>query len=471
MSRMSGGSLAHASRVRAQMGRRLGRIVVVPFATIGVVSALLVWEIEHVGSIALAIALGSIAVTVSILVARHVRTQIDELSAHYEMLLRTAEAESTRAEAAGRIKDEFLSTLSHELRTPLNSILGWARLLEGGKLDAAQSARAIQAIERAGWAQSQLIEDLLDVSRIVGGRLQIAPVPTLLQPIVEFVVQSLEPAAAAKGIRVQTHLDSAVGRIAADPGRLQQIAWHLVSNAIKFTPADGEVVVDLSLKEEHVSLSVTDTGVGFTEETAGLLFERFRQGDSSTTRPYGGVGLGLGIVRHVTEMHGGTVHARSPGLGRGATFEVLLPRRSLTTATPREDPPAEEAPLLDGVSVLVVDDDSTTLEFVRSSLERFGASVETAQSADEARHRFTARPPDVLLSDLRMPGDNGFQFIRTVRALDREHGRHTPAAALTGLARATDRSQALAAGYQMHVVKPIDPFELAMAVEQLARVE
>lgn len=457
--------------MRAQMGRRLGRIVVVPFATIGVVSALLVWEIEHVGSIALAVLLGSIAVGIGVLVARRVRTQIDELSAYYETLLRTAEAASTRAEAAGRIKDEFLSTLSHELRTPLNSILGWARLLEGGKLDATQSARAIQAIERAGWAQSRLIEDLLDVSRIVSGRLQISPVPTMLQPIIAFTVQSLEPAAAAKGIRVETRMDSAVGQILVDPDRLQQMAWHLVSNAIKFTPAGGQVVVDLSLREELVCLSVTDTGVGFSADTTPLLFERFRQGDSSSTRPFGGIGLGLGIVRHLAEMHGGTVSARSAGPGHGATFEVLLPQRSTTASVPVQKPLAETSPLLNGVSVLVVDDDESALEFVRSSLERFGASVVTAQSADEGRQRFRTAPPDVLLSDVRMPGENGYQFIQEVRAFDRQRGRHTPAAAFTALARASDRRDALAAGYEMLVVKPIDPFELAMAVEQLVKVE
>ncbi|MEQ1729315.1 MAG: hybrid sensor histidine kinase/response regulator [Vicinamibacterales bacterium] len=450
------------------MGRRLGRIVVVPFATIGIVSALLVWEIEHVGSIALAILLGTIAVGIGVLVARHVRTQIEELATYYETLLRTAEAASARAESAGRIKDEFLSTLSHELRTPLNSILGWARLLEGGKLDAAQSARAIQAIERAGWAQSQLIEDLLDASRIVSGRLQISPVPTLLQPIITFVVLSLGPAAVAKGIRVETHLDSAIGRIAADPDRLQQIAWHLVSNAIKFTPTDGQVVVELSLRNQHVCLSVTDTGVGFSDETASLLFERFRQGDGSSTRPFGGLGLGLGIVRHLTEMHGGTVSARSAGPGHGSTFEVLLPQRPVTAPVPPAEPAVEPSPLLDGVSVLVVDDDAKALEFARSSLERFGASVVTAQSADEGRHHLTATPPDVLLSD-RLPGDHGYQFIQSVRALDRQRGRHTPAAAFTGLARAADRRDALAAGYEMHVVKPIDPFELAMAVDQLVK--
>ncbi len=453
------------------MGRRLNRIVAVPFAVVGVVPALLVWTIEHVGSIALTVVLGGIAVGIGVLVARHVRVQIDQLSTYYETLLRTAEGGSMRAEAAGRIEDEFLSTLSHELRTPLNSILGWVRLLEGGKLDAAQSARAIQAIERAGWAQSQLIEDLFDVSRIVSGRLQISPVPTLLQPILTFVVQALGPAAAAKGIRVETHLDEMIGPIAADPDRLQQIAWHLVSNAIKFTPADGQVVVKLSLCDQHVCLSVTDTGVGFSADTTPLLFERFRQGDSSSTRPFGGIGLGLGIVRHLTEMHGGTVSARSAGPGRGATFEVRLPQRPMAATVPPTEPLVERSPLLDGISVLVVDDDAAALEFVRASLERFGASVVTAQSADEGRHRFRASPPDVLLSDLRMPGDTGYQFIHDVRALDRERGRHTPAAALTGLARASDRRDALAAGYEMHVVKPIDPFELAMAVEQLVKVE
>ncbi len=457
--------------MRAQMGRRLGRIVVVPFVTIGLVSALLVWEIEHVGSIALAVLLGGIAVGIGVLVARRVRTQIDELATYYETLLRTAEAASTRAEAAGRIKDEFLSTLSHELRTPLNSILGWARLLEGGKLNATQSARAIQAIERAGWAQSRLIEDLLDVSRIVSGRLQISPVPTMLQPIIAFTVQSLEPAAAAKGINVETHLDDAVGQIVVDPDRLQQIAWHLVSNAIKFTPAGGQVVVNLSLRDELVCLSVSDTGIGFSAETTALLFERFRQGDSSSTRPFGGIGLGLGIVRHLAEMHGGTVSARSPGAGHGATFEVLLPRRSTTASAPVPEPEPELAPRLDGISVLIVDDDAEALEFARSSLERFGASVATAQSADEGRHRFRAAPPDVVLSDLRMPGESGYQFIQDVRALDRQSGRHTPAAAFTGLARASDRRDVLAAGFEMHVVKPIDPVELAMAVEQLVKAD
>jgi signal transduction histidine kinase len=455
-----------------QMGARLGRMVVLPFATIGVISALLVWEIEHVGSITLAIFLAAIAVLVGVLVARRVRLQIDELSAHYEKLLQIADDESRRAEAASRVKDEFLSTISHELRTPLNSVLGWARLLAGGKLDPAQTLKAIHAIERAGWAQSRLIEDLLDVSRIVGGRMQIATRPTLLQPIIGFVVQSLEPAASAKGIVVDTHLDPSIGPIAVDPDRLQQIGWHLVSNAIKFTPSDGRVTVTLALRDHHVALTVSDTGVGFAADTAPLLIERFRQGDSSTTRPYGGIGLGLGIVRHLVEMHGGTVSAHSEGPGKGATFEVVLPQRAPdTVSAPEIHQPVERSPLLQGVSVLVVDDDVSALEFARSTLEQFGASVSTASSAQEARKRLENEPPDVLVSDLRMPGEDGLQLIRGVRELDAIRGRRTPAAALTALVRSSDRHEALAAGYQMHVAKPIDPFELAVAVEQLSKVE
>jgi signal transduction histidine kinase/CheY-like chemotaxis protein len=430
-----------------------------------------VWEIEHVGSIALALALVGIGAAIGFFVARRVRTQIEELASHYETLLRRAEAESKRAEDACRIKDDFLATLSHELRTPLNSVLGWARLLAGGKLNPAQSARAIQAIERAGWAQSRLIEDLLDISRIVSGRLQLSTRPTLIQPIIGFVAHTLEPAAAAKGIAVVTHLDPMIGPIAVDPDRLQQIVWHLLSNAIKFTPDEGHVTVTLAPKDQQIALTISDTGVGFAPHMAPLLFESFRQGDSSSTRSYGGIGLGLGIVRHLVEMHGGTVTAYSAGPNQGATFEVMLPSRTATVSPRGEHQPVEHSPLLQGVSVLVVDDDGAALEFARSSLELFGASVTTAMSADEARERVRTDPPDVLLSDLRMPGQDGLQFIREVRELDAARGRRTPAAALTALARSSDRQEALEAGYQMHVAKPIDPFELAVAVEQLARTE
>ncbi|MFN7915629.1 MAG: ATP-binding protein [Vicinamibacterales bacterium] len=454
----------------AGFGAQLGRLVVLPFVTIGVVSALLVWEIEHVGSITMAVALAAVAVGAGVVVARRVRTQIAELSSHYEALLRTADEESRRAESASRIKDDFLSTVSHELRTPLNSILGWARLLAGGRLDAEQSVRAIQAIERAGWAQSRLIEDLLDLSRIVGGRLQLSLRPTRLQPIVGTVLQALEAAAAARGIRVETRLDPRIGPVAVDPERMQQVLWHLLSNAIKFTPEQGDVRVELREDDQDVLIEVADSGIGFDEHTAPLLFERLRQGDSSTTRPYGGIGIGLGIVRHLVELHGGTVSARSPGLQRGATFQVRLPQRSADDAG-RAAQSGEQPPLIEGVSVLVVDDDRDVLEFARLSLEQFGAVVRTAETAAEARQLFDAEPPDVLLSDLRMPGTDGLRLMREIRALDAARGRTTPSAAFTALVRSSDRQDALEAGFQMHVAKPIDPFELAVAVAQLAKAE
>jgi signal transduction histidine kinase/CheY-like chemotaxis protein len=466
--------LPQAARLQLQLGMpgqmrpQLGQLVVLPLATISVLAAILVWEIEHVGSILLAVLIAAIGVLVGVVVARRVRGQIDQLAEHYEALLRTADAESRHAEEANRVKDEFLATLSHELRTPLNSVLGWARLLSGGKLDREQSIKAVQAIERAGWAQSRLIEDLLDVSRIVSGQLQISPRPTLVQPIVEMVVQSLHPAASAKDIDVETQLNPTIGPVAADPDRLQQILWNLLSNAVKFTPTGGRVIVRVEPTEDQVCISVSDNGVGFTPETAMHLFERFRQGDSSTTRQYGGLGLGLGIVRHLVEMHGGTVKARSEGLNCGATFEVYLPLRPAKDYVPDMLPPGESAPLLRGISVLVVDDDLSALEFARSSLEQYGAVVMTASTVQEARERIERDPPDVLLSDLRMPGEDGLKLIRDLRKLDIERGRKTPAAALTALARTEDRRTALNAGFQMHVAKPIDPFELAVAVEHLA---
>ncbi len=465
-----GDRLATGTVVRSDIGTRLGRLVILPFVTIGVVSALMVWQIEHVGSIALSLVLAVVGVTVGVLVAQRVRAQIDDLSGHYEVLLRRAEDESRRAEAAARIRDEFLSTLSHELRTPLNSVLGWSRLLSSGKLDPAQGARAIQAIERAGLAQSRLIEDLLDVSRIVSGRLQLTTRPTHLQPIVGEVLQALEPAAAAKGLLLQSDLDREVEAVTADPDRIRQVAWHLVSNAIKFTPSEGVVQVVLRRVADDVSLVVRDSGIGFAPDVTPLLFERLRQGDSSTTRPFGGIGVGLGIVRHLVEMHGGTVSAHSAGPDRGATFEVRLPGARPGSTSP-DVPEVAHPPLLQGISVLVVDDDRASLEFARSTLEQYGAVVETAVSAEEARQHFLRAPPDVLLSDLRMPGTDGLQLIREIRAIDSVRGRTTPAAAFSALARSSDREAALAAGYQIHVTKPIDPAELAVTVGQLVKDE
>ena len=247
------------------------------------------------------------------------------LGVHYRRLLKLADEQSRRAEAANRVKDEFLATLSHELRTPLNSVLGWARLLASTKLDSTQTARAVEAIQQAGWAQARLIEDLLDLSRILSGKLQIHLAPTALQPLVDAAVDSLRPAAAAKQITLTVVLDPALGFLEADPDRVQQIVWNLVSNAIKFTPSGGHVDVRLSATSDDAIISVEDTGIGFGRHLAAHLFERFHQGDSTSTRAYSGLGVGLGIVRHLAELHGGTVTASSHGEGAGSLFEVRLP--------------------------------------------------------------------------------------------------------------------------------------------------
>ena len=348
-------------------------------------------------------------------------------------------------------------------------MLGWARLLASGKLDAAQSAQAARAIERSGWAQSRVIEDLLDVSRIVAGKLEIMMRPTRLQNVVQSAVDSLVPAAAAKRIEVKVSLDPALVTIAGDPDRLKQVVWNLVSNAIKFTPAGGEVEVRLESTATEIQLTVSDTGIGFEPEVAAHLFERFRQGDSSSTREHGGLGLGLGIVRHVVELHGGSVIAASSGENTGSVFQVRLPLRPWDA--PIDEPPqlAPVAPSLRGLSVMVVDADAINLEWLRSSLEQYGAVVVTASSAQEAKDRFRRGPPDVLISDLMMPDGDGYQLIRDIRQLDRAAGGTIPAAALTALARTDDRRSALTAGYQMHLAKPVDPSELVATIERLAR--
>jgi signal transduction histidine kinase/ActR/RegA family two-component response regulator len=447
---------------------QLGRLIVTPFATIGVLSAVLMWEVEHVGSIVIAVVIAAVGVLIGAIVARQLRHDIDTVTDYYSALLRTADEQSRQAEAANRLKDDFLATLSHELRTPLNSVLGWARMLAGGKLDATQSAAAVRAIERAGWAQSHLIEDLLDVSRIVAGKLEIDMRATMLQQVIESAIESLRPAAEAKRLAVGVTLDRTLATINGDPDRLKQVVWNLVSNAIKFTPSGGQVEVRLESSATEVHLTVTDTGIGFQPEVAAHLFERFRQGDSSSTRQHGGLGLGLGIVRHVVELHGGTVTASSDGENRGAVFHVRLPLRLWDAPIDEPALPAAEAASLRGISVLVVDADANALDFVRSSLEQFGAVVVTASSAQEAKDRFKRERPDVLVSELVMPDGDGLQLIRDIRQLDRATGRTTPAAALTALARADDRRRALTAGYQMHLAKPVDPSELVSTIDRLA---
>ena len=464
-----GHELAERNLVPGYAPPQLVRLIVTPFVTIGVLAAVLVWDIEHVGSILLAVVIAAIGIAIGALVSHQLRRDIDRVADHYATLLRTADEQSRQAESANQLKDEFLATLSHELRTPLNSVLGWARLLGGGKLDATQTMHAVQAIERAGWAQSRVIEELLDTSRIVSGKLQLTMRPTSVQKVVEAAVESLRPAADAKRILVATSLERTPQLVAADPDRLQQVVWNLLSNAIKFTPGGGHVDVRLISTADELRLTVADSGAGFPPHVASHLFERFRQGDSSTTRRYGGLGLGLGIVRAVVEMHGGTVTAMSGGEGKGSTFEVRLPIRAWEAAV--AEPPGLDprAPSLRGVTVLVVDDDAHTRDFVRATLEQYGAVVVTAASAREAKARFEREPPDVMVSDLVMPGEDGLQLIREIRQLDRAAGRLTPAAALTALARADDRRRALTAGYQMHTAKPVDPSELVSIVERLVQ--
>ena len=446
---------------------QLGRLIVTPFATIGVLSAVLVWEVEHVGSIVLAAAIAAGGVVVGVIVSRQLRRDIERVADYYAGLLKTADFQSRQAESANRLKDQFLATLSHELRTPLNSVLGWARLLATGKLDEVQTARAIQAIERAGWAQSKLIEDLLDLSRIVAGTLELTIRPTDVQPLVEAAVESLRPAAEAKRIAVDVTLARDLPSIAADAVRLKQVVWNLVSNAIKFTPRGGSITVRLEARAGDMHLTVSDTGVGFNADVARHLFERLRQGDSSSTRRHGGLGLGLGIVRHVVELHGGSVTASSGGEGAGSTFEVRIPMRVMDAAI-APSPPVNE-PSLRGVTVLVVDSDPLQLAWLRETLERQGAVVVTTSSTQEVKARVKRDPPDVLVSDLVLSGGDGLSLIRDIRQLGLESGGAIPACALTALARTEDRRRALSAGFQAHVAKPAAPSEIVKTVEWLAR--
>jgi len=449
---------------------QLGRLVVTPLVTIGVLAAVLVWEIEHVGSIVLAVAIAAGGVTVGIVVARRLREDMERLADHYEALLKAADDASRRAESANRAKDEFLATISHELRTPLNSILGWTHLLATGKLGASQTTHAIQAIERAGWSQSRMIEGLLDLSRIISGKLEISTRPTLVESAVEAAVSALRPAAEAKRIALTTALDRSLGQISVDPDRMHQVVWHLVSNAIKFTPGGGTVTVTLTVGDGELRIAVRDTGIGFDAEVASHLFERLRQGDSSPTREYGGLGLGLAIVRHIVELHGGTVSASSSGKLTGSVFEVRLPIRRVDTSSVQTVEQPSHPLSLSGVSVLVVDDEPQVLDVERNALEASGAKVATATSAREARDRFARERPDVIVSDVLMPEEDGLQLIRSIRRSE-DPMRRTPAAAVSALVRSEDRSRALSAGYQMHLAKPIDPAELVATVERLAKAQ
>jgi PAS domain S-box-containing protein len=379
-------------------------------------------------------------------------------------------------QAANQLKDEFLATLSHELRTPLNAILGYARMLRSGILKAERHALALETVERNATTLTQMVEDVLDVSRIAAGKIRLHIQPVDLQAVVRDALATVAPAAEAKGVLVQSVLEPDVGRVSGDPDRLQQVIWNVLSNAVKFTSRNGRVQLRLQRVNSHVELSVSDTGVGIREEFLPHLFERFRQGDSTTTRAHGGLGLGLAIARRIVELHGGRIEASSPGEGQGATFRVALPVMIAHQEVPGEGRVHPRAPsraaaefsALTNIVVLAVDDDPDALTLVQEILESAGARVRTAASAMDALQLIAEEPPDVLVSDLGMPAIDGFELIRRIRQMSGA-ARDLPAAALTAYARSEDRAKTLRSGFEMHLAKPIDPAELIAAVAAMAR--
>jgi len=391
-------------------------------------------------------------------------------------LLREQEARR-EAETANRLKDEFLATVSHELRTPLNAILGWIRMLNSGKLDSETAARAIEVIERNARAQAQLIEDLLDISRIITGKLRLDIRPVDLAAVVAAAADAVRPAADAKDIQLDLSEDTLIGTVSGDPDRLQQVIWNLLSNAVKFTPNGGRVEVRAERAGAMAQVSVTDTGEGISPGFLPYVFDRFLQADGTLTRRHGGLGLGLAIVRHLIEMHGGTVHATSDGEGRGATFALKLPlrvSRNLEMPGPGLRIPARQRTAsaageseLAGLNVIVVDDDAETREMLTRFLDQFGAAVTACASAREAFAAIEQRSPDILISDIAMPDEDGYTFISRIRAFEHTGGR-VPAIALTAHVRIEDRMRSLSAGFDMFVPKPLEMDELLAAITSLA---
>jgi PAS domain S-box-containing protein len=410
--------------------------------------------------------------------ARREAETAQKLSA--ELLIRERAARNA-AEEASRVKDEFLATVSHELRTPLNAILGWATMLRRSKPDDATATKAIETIERNAKAQAQLIEDLLDVSRIITGRMRLDIQPVELPLVIQAAVDAVRPAAIAKEIGLHVLLDPNAGPVSGDPGRIQQVVWNLLSNAVKFTPKGGKVQVRLERINSRVEITVSDTGQGIKPEFLPYIFDRFRQADSSLSRAHGGLGLGLAIVRHLVELHGGKVEAQSAGEGYGATFTVGLPItirqnknryrtgsleiQESTSGSIMPDCP----PRLDNLRVIVIEDEPDARDLLVAVLDECGAEVRAAASAAEGMELLEQREPDVLISDIEMPYEDGYSLIKKVRALPAERGGHVLAIALTAHARNDDRLRALSLGFDAHVTKPMDPMELVTVIASLAR--
>jgi signal transduction histidine kinase/DNA-binding response OmpR family regulator len=403
------------------------------------------------------------------------RKQAEEARA--QMLVRE-QAARAEAETANRTKDEFLATLSHELRTPLTAILGWSHLLRNGKFDEASILRGLDTIERNARAQSQLIDDLLDVSRIITGKLSLDVREVDLVAVVGAVIESTRPAADAKGIELVVNLDPSAARISGDASRLQQVIWNLLSNAVKFTPEGGRIETRLERAGAGARLTVSDTGQGIAAQFLPHVFERFRQADGTTTRQHGGLGLGLAIARHLVELHGGKIEAHSDGADKGTTFVVTLrsasparepaARREVATPDATARQPLRCAPVLDGLRILIVDDEQDTRDMIAEVLAQCGAVVRSCGSAAEALPVLDAGGADLLISDIGMPEMDGYAFIKKVRQMERRAGGTIPAVALTAYASPQDREQAVSAGFHQHVAKPLDPEELIAVVATVA---
>jgi signal transduction histidine kinase/ActR/RegA family two-component response regulator len=408
-----------------------------------------------------------------------VRGMAHDVTERRQALVREKEAR-LEAETANRLKDEFLSTLSHELRTPLTAIIGWTKLLIQGEVEPEKQPQALDTILRNAKSQAQLVDDLLDVSRIITGKLRLEFSPCELQPVIEAALESMRPTAEAKAVRLQLLIEPRTGEVLGDPDRLRQIVWNLLSNAVKFTPPGGFILARFQRVDSHVEIVVSDSGVGIKPHFLPHVFERFTQADGSTTRAHGGLGLGLAIVRHLVELHGGTVRAESDGEGKGATFIVSLPLmvarepQALPADVVPEQLPslplaaADQSVPLSGLRVLLVDDEADARELFTLMLERCGAEVKAAASASEALEYVQSASPDVLIADIGMQGVDGYGLIYLVRALSEDEGGNTPALALTAYARLEDRTRALSAGYQAHLAKPVDRAELAATVAMLA---
>jgi PAS domain S-box-containing protein len=398
-----------------------------------------------------------------------------------ERLLVQEKEAREEAEAASRMKDEFLATISHELRTPLTAILGWANMLNRGTLSHVQTQRALHVIEQSARSQAGLVDDILDTARIITGRLKLDARPVEIEPVFRAAIDVIRPSAEAKRIALQVVIDDRHSIVFGDANRVQQVIWNLLSNAVKFTSEGGRVTAGLSRTERHIEITITDTGMGIEPQFMPYVFDRFRQADSTSTRKYGGLGLGLAIVRHVVEMHGGTVAASSPGKGQGATFTVRFPAAP-DIRQPEKRPPGPEwqqptqpnqmddQQILRDVRVFVVEDDLDTLEMLKVILQNRGAEVTTASSAGDALNALERSLPDALVSDLAMPGQDGYELIEHIRQRGPERGGNIPAVALTAYARVEDRVRALTAGFQMYVPKPVDPDELVAVVANLTRL-